>query len=172
MSLETIEMIIRESLRDGEFTAQEREVILKQAEKFGISKETVEAIIKTEIENFNSKIKQKEDKSKQKIDYEKEEYWRYKWSEFFGDQSENWISISMLVFALLGIINAYTHNKAWYSFIGMFFLFSIYGFVFYSFTFLISMLTKRVPFLDWPKTTFLTFSVVVLVFILYSVIPF
>lgn len=188
MSLEVIEMMIKESLRDGEISASERETLVKQGESFGISKETVVSMIDAEVDKLNSKVNEEKKKQqeadeirgqekvkreKEKKNEEKEIRW-YNWNEdgFFGDQSPAWISVSMIVFAILGIVNAYTHSKAWYAYIGMFFLFAFYGFVFYTVTYLISMITKRVPFLDWYKPVLIAYSSIVLAIICYLVIPF
>ena len=71
MSLEVIEMMIKESLRDGEISASERETLVKQGESFGISKETVFSMIDAEVEKLNSKIKE-EKKKQQEADAKKE----------------------------------------------------------------------------------------------------
>lgn len=58
MSLEVIEMMIKESLRDGEISASEKETIVNQGESYGISKETVISMIDAEIKQIqNKKIK-------------------------------------------------------------------------------------------------------------------
>jgi hypothetical protein len=65
MSLEVIEMMIKESLRDGEISASERETLIKQGELFGISKEIVFAMIDAEVEKLNSKIKEEKKKKQE-----------------------------------------------------------------------------------------------------------
>jgi hypothetical protein len=67
MSLEVIEMMIKESLRDGEISASERETLVKQGELFDISKETVVSMIDAEVEKLNIKVKE-EQKKKQEQD--------------------------------------------------------------------------------------------------------
>ena len=64
MSLEVIEIMIKESLRDGEISASEKETIVKQGESFGISKETVISMIDAEVDKLNIKVSQ-ESKQKQ-----------------------------------------------------------------------------------------------------------
>jgi hypothetical protein len=64
MSLEVIELMIKEALRDGEISASEKETILKQGESFGISNETVIALIDSEIHKLNIKYS-KESKQKE-----------------------------------------------------------------------------------------------------------
>lgn len=196
MSLEVIEIMIKESLRDGEISASEKETIVKQGESFGISKETVISMINAEVEKLNIKITQEskqkqEEEAKKAIESKKRENEKKKiesnkngeilrskfngsdWSEgIFYDQAETWIPWSMSIAAVLGIVNAVTHHKAWYAYIGMFLLFAVYGFVFYAITYLISMITKRVPFLDWHKPVLIAFGVLVLAIICYLVIPF
>lgn len=78
MSLEVIEMMIKESLRDGEISASERETLVKQGESFGISKETVSSMIESEInkhqerKSIDKKQKQEEDESREREKMKKE----------------------------------------------------------------------------------------------------
>jgi len=70
MSLEVIEMMIKESLRDGEISASERETLVKQGESFGISKETVLGLIEEKL----NEIKKKKEKE-QHDDLKRQELW-------------------------------------------------------------------------------------------------
>ena len=76
MSLEVIEIMIKESFRDGEISASEKEAIVNTGESFGISKETVISMIDAEVDKFNIKVLQ-ESKKKQ-VEEEKKELEREK----------------------------------------------------------------------------------------------
>ncbi len=185
MSLERIDIMIMESLRDGEISSSEKEAILKEAEAFGISKEIVISMInaeskkrqevdaKKELELKKREAEKREIENKEKAQILKSKFEDSDWSEgIFHVQAENWIPWSMSIAAVIGIVNAVTHHKAWYAYIGMFFLFAIYGFVFYAITYLISIITKRVPFLDWHKPILIAYSVITIALLCYFIIPF
>lgn len=78
MSLEVIEMMIKESLRDGEISASERETLVKQGESFDISKETVSSMIESEInkhqerKSIEKKQNQEEGESREREKIKKE----------------------------------------------------------------------------------------------------
>jgi hypothetical protein len=182
MSLEVIEIMIKESLRDGEISASEKETIVKQGESFGISKETTISMIDAEIDKLNIKVSQE---SKQKQEEEAKKAKKEKQSEYYGN-FEEWKEdtfnegLSFLTWGLLygglglfvGILNAYTHDKVWYAYIGMIFLGLIYGYMAYGVAVGLSFITKRKPLLDWHKPVLIAYGVLVLAFICYLVIPF
>jgi len=198
MSLEVIEMMIKESLRDGEISASERETLVKQGESFGISKETVVSMIDAEVEKLNSKIeeekkKQQEADAKKELEKvkreneakkliaektKKEKQYEYKnnfknWEEWFDEM--NFLTWGLLyggIGLIVGILNAYTHNKGWGAYIGMPLLGLVYGYMAYGIAVGLSFLTKRKPLLDWHKPVLIVYSVLVLAFICYLVIPF
>jgi len=198
MSLEVIEMMIKESLRDGEISASERETLVKQGESFGISKETVFSMIDAEVEKLNSKIKE-EKKKQQEADAKKElekvkreneakklkveEAKKEKQYEYKGNFQEwkyDFDEVNFLTWGLLyggiglvvGIINAYSHSKGWGAYIGMPLLGLVYGYMAYGIAIGISFIAKRKPLLDWHKPVLIVYSVLVLAFICYLVIPF
>jgi len=201
MSLEVIELMIKESLRDGEISTVEKETILKQADEFGISKETAISMIDEEVKKSNLKKseevkrkqeaekKEKLESEKRKIEAEKravenakkekdEDFYRnfYKWKENWdwdpGFNFFTWCWLYAGPGALLGILNAYTHDKGWGAYFGMFFLGLLYGFITYGIVVGISFATKRKPLLDWHKTLLIPFGLLVIAFICYFVIPF
>lgn len=198
MSLEVIEMMIKESLRDGEVSTSERETLVKQGESFGISKETVVSMIDAEVEKLNSKIK--EEKKKQQEAYAKKELEKvkrekeaaaalkkkakkekqYEYEGNFEEWKYDFDEVNFLTWGLLyggiglvvGIINAYSHSKGWGAYIGMSLLGLVYGYMAYGIAIGISFIAKRKPILDWHKPVLIAYSVLVLAFICYLVIPF
>jgi hypothetical protein len=198
MSLELIEIIIKESLRDGEISDAERATIFKKGEVFGISKEIVNSLINAEVEKLS--YKKLEEQRKQKEEEQRLENERVKRErdlqksideEFlakrnlevqnnFNDWKDNFDEVNFLTWGLLyggiglilGVLNAYTHNKEWLSYIGMPILCLIYGYLVYAASIGISFLTKRKPLLDWHKPILIAFIVMVLFMIIYFLIPF
>ncbi len=198
MSLEVIEMMIKESLRDGEISASERETLVKQGESFGISKETVISMIDAEVDKLNLKVsqesKQKQEeetkreieRTKRKIEAEKlalekakkEKQYEYEgnfedWADWFDEMSFlTWGLLYGGIGLIVGILNAYTHSKGWGAYIGMPLLGLLYGYMAYGIAIGLSFLTKRKPLLDWHKPVLIAYGVLVLAFIFYLVIPF
>lgn len=198
MSLEVIEMMIKESLRDGEVSTSERETLVKQGESFGISKETVISMIDAEVDKLNIKVSQaskqkQEEESKKEIERanrkieaekialeqekkEKISKYRSNFSEWESDFDEaNFFTWGLLyggIGLIVGILNAYTHDKGWGAYIGMPLLGLIYGFMAYGIVVGLTFLTKRKPLLDWHKPVLIAYGVIVLAFICYLVIPF
>ena len=200
MSLEVIEIMIKESLRDGEISASEKETIVKQGESFGISKETVISMIDAEVDKLNIKVSQESmqkqeeearkeiERTKRRIESEKlalekakkekqSEYSEnfYEWKEDTFNEGLSFLTWGLLYGGLglfVGILNAYTHDKVWYAYIGMIFLGLIYGYMAYGVAVGLSFITKRKPLLDWHKPVLIAYGVLVLAFICYLVIPF
>jgi hypothetical protein len=196
MSIAIIEEMIKAALQDEKISLDEKDAVLKKAKEYNISEVLVLELIKAEEDKIEDKktleAKQKlEHQEKKTIETEEKELEKKRkkaiknagelsskfndsyWAEgIFGEQATTWIPFSIIITGVIGIVNAATHDKAWYAYIGMFLLFSSFGFVFYAITYLISMLTKRVPFLDWHKPVLIAFGVLVLAIICYLVIPF
>lgn len=198
MSLEVIEMMIKESLRDGEISASERETLVKQGESFGISKETVISMIDAEVDKLNIKVNEEKKKQQEaderrlqeKVKREKEEEKRiaekakkeklYEYKSNFEDWKDDFDEVNFLTWGLLyggiglivGILNAYTHDKGWSAYIGMPLLGLIYGYMAYGIAIGLSFIAKRKPLLDWHKPILIAYSIIVLAFICYLVIPF
>ncbi len=198
MSLEVIEMMIKESLRDGEISASERETLVKQGESFGISKETVISMIDAEVDKLNIKVNEEKKKQQEaderrlqeKVKREKEEEKRiaekakkeklYEYKSNFEDWKDDFDEFNFLTWGLLyggiglivGILNAYTHDKGWGAYIGMPLLGLIYGYMAYGIAIGLSFIAKRKPLLDWHKPMLIAYSIIVLAFICYLVIPF
>jgi hypothetical protein len=76
MSLEVIEILIKESLRDGVISIAEKESLIHQAEQFGISVSVVESLITEQLDIVNRQNIQAElkvEQEKQKSDRIKKE---------------------------------------------------------------------------------------------------
>ena len=153
MSIEVIEEMIKAALQDEKISLEEKDEILKLAKELNISEDIVLSLIKAEevkIENkkeLESKHKQEEaekkaleirvkelekkkKKSNKKAKLQSSKFNDTYWAEgIFSEQATTWLPLSMIIAGILGIVNAFTHNKAWYSYIGMFLLFSLFGII-------------------------------------------
>ena len=78
MSLEVIEMMIKESLRDGEISASERETIVKQGESLGISKEIIINLMDETVNKEERKKREAETAERSKELADKQEFERIK----------------------------------------------------------------------------------------------
>lgn len=198
MSLEVIEIMIRESLADGEISVSEKDAIIKHGESYGISKEIVISMIDAEVDRLNNKASQEskqkqEEEAKKEIERAKlkikdekialEQEKKKKNNKYHGNFSEwesNFDEINFFTWGLLyggiglfvGILNAYTHDKSWGAYIGMLLLGLIYGYMAYGIVVGLTFLTKRKPLLDWHKPVLIAYGVLVLALICYLVIPF
>lgn len=194
MSLEVIEIMIKESLRDGEISSTEKEEIVKTGESFGISKETILKMIDDEVNKYKKKVLNEEKQKKEeeiRKEREKEhkrsqekkialeekkkekEYQFREWSDYFdGTSFFTWGLLYGGIGILIGILNAYTHAKGWGAYIGMSFLGLFFGLCAYGIAVGLSFMTKRKPLLDWNKPMLIAYSIIVLAFICYLVIPF
>jgi len=195
MSLEVIEVMIKESLRDGVLDTAEKENIVEMGESFGISKETVIPMIEAEVEKFNNKVtkeakEKKEQEIKQVLDAKEK---RKKAAEqqkqeeakqnkpIYKNNYEIWIDddikpiitfgLGAIIGLLIGVLNAYTHSKGWSAYIGMPLLGIFYGLLTGGIAYGISLIIKRKP-TDWHKPVIIAYGVLVLGFICYLVIPF
>lgn len=90
MSIEVIELMIKESLRDGVISENEKVTILQEAEAFGISKNIVESIL-DEQKKLSEKIKN--DKlEKDRLEIERKENLRFEiWDMTFKEMVKKWI---------------------------------------------------------------------------------
>lgn len=196
MGLEVIEMIIKESFRDGEITKDEIETLVKQGESYGIAKDTVIEMINAEKKNkeleTKQKLKQQEEKEiaialmkkeqeKSRKEFKKRQVkknYDYNFSEWESDFDflltfvVGWGLLYGGIGLIVGVINAYTHNKGWGSYIGMSLLGLIYGYMVNGIVIGLSFLQKRKPLLDWYKPVSIAFGILVLFFIYFLVIPF
>ena len=60
MSLEVIEVMITESIRNGEINEEERNTIINQGQEFGISADVINTLIDEKIQKFNKEKLEKE----------------------------------------------------------------------------------------------------------------
>jgi hypothetical protein len=196
MSLEVIEIMILDSLKDGEISSLEKDSIVKQGQSFGISEETILSMIDAGVKKHQDNIlkleKQKEEeelinkKEKLRIEEEanklatekikKQKDYEYRvnfkeWEDDLGEVSFLWGLLYGAIGLIVGIINAYSHNKGWMSYIGMALLGFIYGVIAYGIVIGLSFLQKRKPLLDWQKPFLIGYFTLVLVFISYLLIP-
>ena len=184
MSLQVIELLIKESINDGKLSESERSSILKQAKDFNISDDTVNQMIDAELSKYTKKNEDRQEKARKiaeskRLEQEEakkiaqEEVFYDNYSEWNDDRDiDEWWLLTPFVTGLLGIANSYTHDKIWYAYIFMFLLFALYGLLLRYSRDLISIAFKRGPFKDWPMAVRISYIVLIFIFILYSVIPF
>lgn len=94
MSLEVIELMIKESLRDGEISSSEQETILQQGELMGISKDTVLSLINAEISKHHERItNERTSLEKKAADDKAKEIQRKRdlWDQIFRELVIKWI---------------------------------------------------------------------------------
>jgi len=173
MSLQVIELLIKESINDGQLSENERSSILKQAKLFSISEDVVNQLIDQELSNFTKKNEESKERARKTTKKAQEEVFLVNYSHWDDDRDiDFWWVFGPFLTGLLGIVNSYTHDKKWYAYILMFLLFALYGLLIRWSRDLISQALKRGPFKDWPMAVKISYIVLILIFILYSVIPF
>ena len=183
MSLQVIEALIKNANQDGEISQAEIDSIVAEGVKFGVSADVVMGMIKSELEKYvkaqeaqaalaekNKAIKQAKELEERQKEQEKTYYdnW-YNWDD--DSPNEGMIVLYGLIGLVVGIVNAYTHDKSWFSYILMPILTTLYGLACYGIVYGLSKLQRRKPLLDWKKPILISFAIVLVLVIAYLILP-
>lgn len=186
MSLEVIEILITEAVKDGKIDTQEYQKIVEEANNYGISEITVKSLVDQaladrEKKQISQERKKEEDKKlleqeRLKIESEKltaeiKENYDH-WLEELDTTAAIYIAIGTLLGICLGFANAYTHNKSWYSYLFMAIPGAFIGILIVGLAVLLSYITKRKMFHNWPVWTWVLYLLLSLSIIIYMIIPF
>ena len=93
MSLQVIELLIKESINDGKLSESERSSILKQAKDFNISDDTVNQMIDAELSKYTKKNEDRQEKARKIAEskrLEQEEAKKIAQEEVFYDNYSEW----------------------------------------------------------------------------------
>jgi uncharacterized membrane-anchored protein len=182
-SLSMIEMALKEANRDGEISQEEINSIIALGQSMGVSEAVVKDMIKAELEKHikeleaqaalaekNKAVKLAEEQKERQKEQEKTYYdnW-YNWDD--DSPNEGMIVLYGLIGLVVGIVNAYTHDKSWYSYILMPILTTLYGLACYGIVYGLSNLQRRKPLLDWKKPILIPFAIVLVLVIAYLILP-
>jgi uncharacterized membrane-anchored protein len=182
-SLSMIEMAIKEANRDGEISQEEFNSIIALGESMGVSSNVINDMIKAELEKYvkaqeaqtalvekNKATKLAEEQKERQKEQEKTYYdnW-YNWDD--DSPNEGMLVLYGLIGLVVGIVNAYTHDKSWYSYILMPILTTLYGLACYGIVYGLSNLQRRKPLLDWKKPILIPFAIVLVLVIAYLILP-
>lgn len=182
-SLSMIEMAIKEANRDGEISQEEINSIIALGQSMGVSEAVVKDMIKAELEKHikeleaqaalaekNKAIKQAKELEIKQKEQEKEYDHNYSyWDDSSPD--EGMLVLYGLIGLVVGIVNAYTHDKSWYSYILMPILTTLYGLACYGIVYGLSNLQRRKPLLDWKKPILIPFAIALVLVIAYLILP-